>query len=160
MQETHKAELNTRPLISTGAKIAHIFPHLQPGELISIGKLCDDGCTSTLTATTMKLHKQGEVVLEGNHNGEAGMWQVKITSPQGPTPTHQSENTLMTDITKHELAQWYHATLFSPVKKTLIQEIKKGYFATRPYLTIDLVNRHLLQSMATDKGHMHQTRET
>ena len=85
------------------------------------------------------------------------MWKVKITSTQGPTPTYQSENTLMADITKLELVQWYHAALFSPIKQTLIQEINKGYFATWPYSTIDLINKQLPQSMATSKVHMQQT---
>ena len=66
MKKTHKAEINLSPLLSTRDKLAHIFPHLQSGALISKGQLCDDGCTSTFTATTMALHKQGEVVLEGN----------------------------------------------------------------------------------------------
>ena len=85
------------------AKIAHIYPHLQSGALISIGQLFDDGCTATFTVTTMKVHKQGEKVLEGNLNGETGMWQVKLTPPQGPTLTHQSENNLIADITKPEM---------------------------------------------------------
>ena len=63
----------------------------------------------------------------------------------------------MADRTKPELAQWYHATLFIPVKQTLIQAIKKGYFAIWPYLTIVLINKHLPQSMETSKGHMNQT---
>ena len=87
------------------------------------------------------------------------MWQVKLTPPQGPTPTHKSENTLMADITKPKLSQWYHATLFSPIKQTLIQAIKKGYFTTSPYLTIDLISNHLPQSMTKAKGHMQQTRK-
>ena len=159
MQATHKAELNLSPLLSTRAKIAHFFPHLQSGVLISIGKICDGGCTSTFTTTTMKVHKQGEVALEGNHNGELGIWKVKLTPPQGPTPIHQSANILTADRTKPELSQWYHATLFSPVKQTLILVIKKGYFTTWPCLTIELINKHLPQSMATDKGHMHQIRK-
>ena len=63
----------------------------------------------------------------------------------------------MADITKPELVQWYHATLFSLVKQTLIQAIKQGYIATWPYLTIDLTNKHLPQSMSTAKVHIHQT---
>ena len=69
MQETHKSELNRSPLTSTRSKIAHIFPHLQSGTLISIGKLCDDICTATLTYTTNKVEKQGEVFLYVNFNG-------------------------------------------------------------------------------------------
>ena len=57
------------------------------------------------------------------------------------------------------MEQWYHATLFIPVKQTLIQEIKKGYFTKWPYLTINLINKQLHQSMETAKGHMHQTQK-
>ena len=64
----------------------------------------------------------------------------------------------MSERTKYNLAQWYHATLFNPVKQTLIQSIKKGYFATQPNLEMGLVNKHVPPSMATSKGHMHQTR--
>ena len=60
-------------------------------------------------------------------------------------------------ITKPELAQWYHATLFVPINYTLIQSIKKGYFTTSPNLTSKLINKHLTPSMTTSKGHMHQT---
>ena len=158
MQATHKAELNLIPLLSTRVKIAHIFPHLQSVELNSIGKLYDDGCTATFTATTMTVHKQVEVFLEGNHNGESVMCQVKLTPPYpSPTPTHQSANTLMEEQTKPELAQCYHPTLFRPVKQNLIQAIKKSYFDTWTKLTIDLINKHLTQSMATSKVHIHQT---
>ena len=65
----------------------------------------------------------------------------------------------MADITKPELVQWYHAALLSPIKHTLIQEIKKGYFATWPYSTINLIKKHLPQSMATSKVLMQQTRK-
>ena len=58
MQATHKAELNLIPLLSTRAKTAHILPHIQSGELISIGKLCDDGCTATFTDTHKKVEKK------------------------------------------------------------------------------------------------------
>ena len=149
MQATHKAELNLIPLLSTRTKIAHIFLHLQAGALISIGQLCDDGCISPFTTTNRSVHKQVEVVLEGNPNGEAGTWQVKLTPPQGPTPTHQSANTLMADRTKPELTQWYNTTLFSSVKQTLIQAIKKGYFTTWTYLTINLINKHLIVILDT-----------
>ena len=65
----------------------------------------------------------------------------------------------MAERTKPELAHWYHTKLFSPAKQTLIQAIKKGYFATWSNLIIDLINKHLPQSMATSKGHVHQTRK-
>ena len=88
------------------------------------------------------------------------MWNVHISiTPQPrPTPTNKSANNLMVDSPKPELLQWYHTTLCSPVKHALIQAINRGYFATQPNLTIDLINNHIPPSMATSKGHMHQTR--
>ena len=144
--------------MSIRSKTSHIFPHLQSGSLISIGKLYDDGCTSTFTATNMTVKKQGELVLEGTRNGLTGMWHVQLTPPHPiTTPTHESANTFMEYITKPELAQWYHATLFVPINYTLVQSIKKGYFTTSPNLTSKLINKHLTPSMTTSKGHMHQT---
>ena len=63
VQAIHKVELHLSPLLSTGAKTAHIIPHLQSRALISIGKICGDGCTATFTASNMTVKKKGEIVL-------------------------------------------------------------------------------------------------
>ena len=65
----------------------------------------------------------------------------------------------MAEITKPELSQLYYASLFSPVKQTIVQAIMKGYFATWTNLKSERINKHLPISMATAKGHMHQTRK-
>ena len=59
---------------------------------------------------------------------------------------------------KSDLSHWYHATLLSPIKQTVIQAIKKFYFATWTNLTINIINKLLLPIMATAKVHMNQTR--
>ena len=89
------------------------------------------------------------------------MWQEQLSTTTQPSPTkiHQSSNNLKKERTKPDLAQWYHTTLFSPVNHNLIQAIKKGYLATWNNLTISLINKHIPPSMATDKGHMYQTRK-
>ena len=76
----------------------------------------------------MTVEKKGEEVLEGTCTVAASMCHVQIsTTPQPiPTSTIQASNTFMADRNKPDLAQWYHAALFSPVKQTLIQAIKKG----------------------------------
>ena len=89
------------------------------------------------------------------------MCQVQLTTPQpSSTPTYQLANKLMADRTKLELAQWYHSTLLVPFKQTLIKSIKNCYLATWTNLTIYLVNKHIPQSTATPKSHMHQTRKS
>ena len=88
------------------------------------------------------------------------MWQVQLNPPQTiSTPTQKSENTLIAERTKPELAQWYHAKLFIPIKHTIIQAIKKGYFSTWTNLTSKLINKHLPPSMATAKVHMQKNKK-
>ena len=105
--------------------------------------------------------KKGDLVLEGTRKLVSDMCNVHLatTLQPIPIPTNQSENNLIEDRNKPEMTQWYHTALFSPVKKTLIKAIKKGYFARWPNLTIDLINKHIPPSMETSKVHMHQTRK-
>ena len=42
MQATHRALLNLNPLLNQSVCTSHIFPHLQSGALIAIGRLCSD----------------------------------------------------------------------------------------------------------------------
>ena len=65
MQAIHRAELNIRPLFSTRSKTSHIFSHLQSGSLISVGKICGDGCTAIFTVTHITVEKIVDIVLEG-----------------------------------------------------------------------------------------------
>ena len=77
---THKVELDLNPIRTPKARKAHIYPHLHPGYLIYIGKLCDDGCTKILTSTKKTVAKKGITVIEGNHWVTSGMCQVNINN--------------------------------------------------------------------------------
>ena len=57
---------------------------------------------------------------------------------------------------KSKLAQFLHATCFSPVTSTFVKAIKNNNFTTWPGLTEQLILRHLPTSIATLKGHMKQ----
>ena len=59
---------------------------------------------------------------------------------------------------KIEIAKGYHATIYSPVCKTLLQDINKVHFSTWSNLTVYLM-KHLLPSMAMSKLHMKQIRK-
>ena len=73
VQATHRTELNSIPLFATRENTAHIFPHIESGVIISVGKLFDDGCTAIFTATHMKVEKKCNMVLESNRKIVAGM---------------------------------------------------------------------------------------
>ena len=60
--------------------------------------------------------------------------------------------------TKSDYATYIHACMYSPAKSTLLQAIKKGYLVGFPGVTSELINKHLLPSPATAKGHLNQER--
>ena len=55
--------------------------------------------------------------------------------------------------------QYLHAAAFSPVPTTWIKAIQKGFFTSWPGLTAKVVGRYLPKSIATNKGHLDQTRK-
>ena len=152
------SELNISPLLKHTARTAHIFTHLQPGDLISIRKLFYDNCTTTLTATKINVVNNGLIILEIHRPVTYVIWKLNLTiipcnQPSSPIPA--SLNSLKT-ITHPYLAQWYHATLFLPVLQIPLQAINKLYFATCTNLTVGLM-KYLPSSMDATKGHMKQT---
>ena len=50
IKSTHQANINL-PSLPTSATSVHLFPSLASGSLLSIGQLCDSGCSATFTKT-------------------------------------------------------------------------------------------------------------
>ena len=128
MQSTHRAELNLNPLLTPTASISHIFSHIHSGSLISIGQVFNYCCATTFTATHLTLVNNDITLLEVHRSGTSGILKVNLTR----IPCHQPSSTIpsllngLKSSKKPELSKWYHATLFIPVRQTLIQAIKKG----------------------------------
>ena len=62
--------------------------------------------------------------------------------------------------TQEELAKHLHATCFSPIKLTLIKDVRFGNFATWPGLTSELIPAHLPKLEATIFRSFDQTIKT
>ena len=84
MESTYIATLKL-PILSRIARQIHIFQKTQKAPLISLGVLCDDGCTSTLDKQEISIHKNGEEIIKGTRKKKTGMWEV-------PLETQQEEN--------------------------------------------------------------------
>ena len=70
------------------------------------------------------------------------MWEV-------PQYTQQSEaviNNVLDQISKPELAQYLHASLFRPTTASLLKTIKQGFLKMWPGLTEKIIKRHILKS--------------
>ena len=91
----------------------------------------------------------------------SALWVAFMMMPScrmtwGRISDHPKNNALALN-SKPELSKWYHASLFIPVKKTLLQAIKNGHFITWPNMTVELM-KHLLPYKDTAKGHMQKVR--
>ena len=80
MWSTHEAELDI-PNLPLVARKCHLVPDLHDLSLISIGQLCDAGCTVSLNATTMTVRFNGRVALTGTRTNTTRLWQIDLDDP-------------------------------------------------------------------------------
>ena len=174
-------------MLPPAALAAHIVPHLMPNSLISIGQLCDAGCTAMLTAETAAIRFEGTTVLTGHRNPATRLWQVELNPTSAPStvtavdptiapatePTiapsfmpsaNQASahlpycNAINPASTIAQRIAYYHACCFSPALSTWCTAIEAGRFTTWPELTSKLVRKYPPQSPAMVKGRLDQTR--
>ena len=167
---SHDAVLDMTRKLSERARTGHVFPDLQSGPLLSLGVMCDDGCTVILHADILYITKDGETLLTGLKNRSNGMWEIDLADQAPPAPAppltpvtnslsvnNAIANNVLAEATKPDLCRYYHAACFSPVKSTWLAAIKNGHFASWPGLTEDFVKKYYEKSINTSLGHMHQT---
>jgi hypothetical protein len=151
--------------------------------LLSIGLLCDYGCTAMFTRDAVTIQKDNAVILHGPREPHTGLWKIPL-DPALPLPTpatqipvpyaanytnhvhsdsdsgilrHQANSTYH-QPTQAALVSFLHTAAGSPVPSTWVRAIHAGHFATWPGLTAELVHKHLPPSLATAKGHLDQQR--
>ena len=69
-------------------------------------------------------------------------------------PEAFSANHVYETKSKQEFILFYHASCFSPTKRTFVEAIKRNAFASWPRLTAELVNKYLPKTEATIKGNI------
>ncbi|ACI65279.1 predicted protein [Phaeodactylum tricornutum CCAP 1055/1] len=163
---SHITELNI-PSLPPAARTAHIFPGLSNGSLISIGQLCDHGCTATFTSDTVRIALNNTVVLRGGRSPYTRLWT--LDSPVTPNPPATELHAPVHDKnfanhlgdhsgTLADRIAFVHASLFSPQLSTWCKAIDKGRLTTFPDITSAQVKRHPPQSVPMVKGHLDQQR--
>jgi hypothetical protein len=155
---THTATLDL-PALPTDARDAHIFPQMSRSHaLMSVGKLCDQGCEAIFTKDKVEITHNNKVLLTGHRDMTTRLWMVNLQQP--PQPTAESIGMMTTETsTLPELMSFLHGAMYSPTPTTFIKAIKKNFLTTWPGLTAANVRQHLPKSLATAKGHLDQTRK-
>ena len=144
------------------AQSAHIFKDITTGSLVSMGQLCNHDCVAIFTKYDVNILKHNQVIITGLQDWTNGLWNIPLgpcpSTQQSPTLSHpnQANGILRQDITKRELAQYFHAAAFSPVKSTFLDAIDNSHFTSWPGLSASLISKHLPQSPFTVKGHLDQ----
>ena len=136
LQSTNQTCTLDLPQLPTNAIDAHILPGLTHSSLISIGKLCDAGCTATFDDQQVLIQKDKQTILHGPRDFRTGLWRIPLTNqPTKPSSTpsqttqKQQLNSAYDCTTIAALIKFLHATAFSPVKSTWLQAIQRGVFS-------------------------------
>jgi hypothetical protein len=172
---SHTALLQLPHELPIGARKADSFPGLKSGSLMSIGQLCDHGCTATFTATQVQIFHQERLILTGHRSIDTNnLWLLQLDGmltdqhhvliqhqliPRTNEPTIGTANSMVANTNIADHIAFYHAAAFSPVISTWCEAIDNGHFTTWPELTSALVRKHLpYGSGPMIKGHLHQQR--
>ena len=168
IQPTTKGHLNLPGLSNKGTN-AFIFPDLKSASLISVGQLCDDGCTVTFTAEDVTATKNKQVVLHGDRNLEDKLWDIKFdqfgnhirasTHQHNESDLHCLNVIIPKDLSISKLIQFYQGCLFSPAKSTLLKAVNNNNFITWPGLTPTNVQKYYKDTVYTAKGHLNQEKQ-
>jgi hypothetical protein len=123
---------------------AHILPGIVHNSLISVGQLCDNGCSVTFTQDQVKVTKNEKCIIYGSLYPKSGLWRVDLkqrfeTNQEQCNHAHDNNN-------QKDLINYLHDACFSPVKSTWITAIKNGNFSSWLGLTEHAVEKHLSKS--------------
>ena len=127
MSSTHTRILDI-PSLPQEACIQHLFPQMTTTGLLSIGQLCDHGCTATFSEKKLIIrNKEGVVIIVGHRRGPNTMWLVQLEADRPITEVTPNCNAIiLSDTTKRDLAKFHHVSLGFPVKSTLLDAIDNG----------------------------------
>jgi hypothetical protein len=137
------------------ARKAHILPGLVHNSLISVGKLCDNGCNITFTQEQVTVSKNGKCVMYGSQDPRSRLWRVDLK--QKFETQHVQCNHAHDNSNQKDLVNYLHAACFSPVKSTWITAIKNGHFTSWPGLTEHAVGKKNIQININNKRSFEST---
>lgn len=133
-QATHEATLDL-PVLPLSARRVHLFRRLASGSLLSLGQLCDAGCTAYFDKTHVYMFYTGKIILQGHRGSDTNkLW--KLDNNNSFPPNIHSLNSVIDNPTIAERIKFYHASLFSPTLDTLAKAIAAGYLTTFPAFTV------------------------
>ena len=154
MKPTHTGILPNLPSISDTNKQCQICPEQQGPALISIGKLCDDGCLAIADDKKCIIYKD-KPIIKAIRCPTTGMYVADLTNPlQQISMVHAN----LQQFTSIERMKFLHGALgYIPIS-TLRRAMSAGYLNSFPDLTPNNVSK-LSPSDITILGHLDTKRK-
>jgi hypothetical protein len=156
---THTETLNM-PSLPPAAIRSYILPGLAQHSLLSVGQMCDSGCSVTFTASNVTVTNGQSTILTGQRDKEPSLWRVPLyPAPPINVGQEHSDHNVYEQKSIQDTIPYLHACCFMPVSDMWLKSIQNGHFATWPSVTVENVRKYLFKSDATAKGHMNQIRQ-
>ena len=143
--------------------------------LVSVAELADAQCGVYFHEHGVEIEYEGEIIGRGWRDQKTRLWRVPLTSEGGhrimpDTPPDEydpkdglifnaSVNSIYECENKEQLIQYYHASLGSHPKNTLIAAADAGYLRGCPGLDSTSIRKHIGIEVATEMGHMKQVQK-
>ena len=147
------------------------MPHIT-NYLVSVAELADAQCGVYFHEHGVEIDHEGEIIGRGWRDQRSRLWRVPLTSEGGQrlvpeTPPEEYDpseglifnafvNLIYKCENKEQLIRYYHASLGSHPKTTLIAAADAGYLRGCPGLDSTLIRKHIGIEIATEMGHMKQ----
>jgi hypothetical protein len=174
IQSTHTCNMDI-PWLRQEATKAHIVPGLAHASLLATAKFCDAGYTISFDALQCKIFDGTTLVLKGERDTASNLWRLPL-QPTAPPPrdrarpgnlANNSTHTTTKNVGTHEVihnvhtiphlqnrVKFMHQVFFCPPIQTLLRAANLGFLDGFPFLTADLIHKHLPKSPATAKGRL------
>ena len=126
--------------------------------LISIGQLCNQGCTVVLTASSISVKHSttGVTVMAGSKASSASLWPLH----EAPQPTTSSPvNLAQRHVLNADYVNWASACLGAPPASSLLKAARNGWLAGFPRLTPEMISANMPNPIATALGHLQANRQ-
>jgi hypothetical protein len=156
------------------ARKAYRVPKIT-NNLVAVSELCDAGCTVFFHKHGVDIEYEGEVIGRGWRDKTTRLWRVPLcseggeritphTSPEEYDPTSgivfQAEiNSIYECENKEQITKYFHASLGSHPKATLIEAANSNYLRGCPGLDATAIRKFIAVEDATEMGHMKQSQQ-
>ena len=169
LQSTHTCNVDI-PWLKHEATTAHVVPGLAHASLLSTAKFCDAGYTVVFDTANCNIYDRPTLVLMGERDTTTNLWRLPLNPQAPPTPpkgdhrdTHKAPHRCTTPQHLHNVhtiphlqnrVKFMHQVLFCPPIQTLLRAVNLGFLHGFPFLTSDIIIKHLAKSPATAKGRL------